>query len=74
MNWIIGEGSVCLIKNLTGLDCSGCGMTRAIFSVIKLNFIEAYQFNKSIVVVFPLLSFLWLKQLKILLKRVEFYR
>jgi len=51
--------SLCLSKLLAGIECYGCGMTRAIMHLIHLDFSAAYQFNKLAFVTFPVLSFLW---------------
>ena len=51
---------VCLFKNLTGKECYGCGMTHAVVSIFHGNFIEAFYFNKLIIIVFPLLVYLWI--------------
>lgn len=49
---------MCLSKVLAGMECYGCGMTRAIMHLIHLDFTEAYQYNKLSFIVLPLLSFL----------------
>ena len=60
--------SICISKLLAGMECYGCGMTRAIMHLIHLDFEEAYQYNKLSFIVFPLLSFLagqsFVKELK----------
>ena len=53
--------SICLIKNVFGVECPGCGMTRAILSVLHGNLVGAFQYNKLIVVVFPLLFYVCIK-------------
>lgn len=53
--------SLCIYKNITGKDCWGCGTTRAIVSLFQLDFSLAYQYNKRIVIIFPLLLYLWIK-------------
>ncbi len=35
----------CIILSLTGIDCLGCGMTRALASVIKLDFSKAFSYH-----------------------------
>lgn len=35
----------CPIKALTGISCPGCGMTRAVISVINMNFGDAYYYH-----------------------------
>jgi hypothetical protein len=51
--------TLCLSKLLAGLECYGCGMTRAIMHLIHLDFAGAASFNKLCFIVFPVLSFLW---------------
>jgi len=51
--------TLCIVKNLTDHDCPGCGMTRAIFHLIHFEYGAAVQYNKGVVVVLPLLGFLW---------------
>lgn len=51
--------SLCLSKLLAGIECYGCGMTRAIMHLIHLDFRAAAGFNKLCFIVFPVLSLLW---------------
>lgn len=44
---------LCLYKLITGKECFNCGMTRAFLSVLHLNFEEAINFNKNVIIVFP---------------------
>jgi Protein of unknown function (DUF2752) len=53
--------SVCLIKNITGYECPGCGMTHSVFNILHGNFIQAFYYNKLVIVIFPLLAYIWLK-------------
>ena len=38
-------GIHCPIRFLTGVSCMGCGMTRAIFSAIRLHFSDAFSYH-----------------------------
>jgi hypothetical protein len=67
LEWIKNQHSVCLFKNLTGHECYGCGMTRAIFSAMHLRFTDAFRFNRLSPVVFPLLIYIWVKTILSLL-------
>ena len=58
--WFTGE-SFCLYKLLFGIECWGCGITRAIFSALYFRFAEAWEYNRFVVIVLPLLMFEWLK-------------
>ncbi len=53
----------CLIKSVTGLECPGCGMTRAISSIFHGDIAGAFHFNKLIIVVFPLLAYIGIKKI-----------
>jgi hypothetical protein len=61
LDWFKNQHSICLFKNLTGKECYGCGMTRAILSAFHFNFENAFQFNKLFVIVLPLLFYIWFK-------------
>ena len=62
LEWLFDEGhTLCLFHNLTGLECWGCGMTRALASVAYLDFEAAWGYNRAVVVVAPLLLYIWLK-------------
>jgi len=53
--------SVCLVSNLFHRTCPGCGMTRAISSLFHGAFISAYNYNPLVVIVFPVMSSVWVK-------------
>lgn len=53
--------SLCLFTRLFGVNCYGCGITRAIFAALHLDFRLAWDYHHCVVVVLPLLIYLWLK-------------
>lgn len=60
--WLFDEGyTLCLFHNIMGQECWGCGMTRALASVAYLDFQAAWGYNRIVVVVAPLLLYIWLK-------------
>jgi hypothetical protein len=59
--WLENQHSICIYKNLTGNECYGCGMTRAIISAMHFQFEKAFQYNKLFVIVLPLLIYIWIK-------------
>jgi hypothetical protein len=63
LEWLKEQHSICIYKNLTGHECYGCGMTRAILSAIHFKFANAFQYNKLYLIVLPLLIYLWAKKL-----------
>ncbi len=60
--WLERRRSLCLIKNLTGRPCPGCGMTRAISSVSHGKFRQAFRYNRLVVIVLPILAYEWLQE------------
>lgn len=71
VNDLSNAPTLCIYKNLTGNDCWGCGTSRAVISIMHLEFKQAYHYNKGIVLVFPLLSFFWLK---LIIKNIQTLR
>jgi hypothetical protein len=63
LEWLKTQDSICLFKNLTGYECLGCGMTRAILSATHFQFENAFHYNKLFLIVFPLLVYIWAKTL-----------
>ena len=53
--------SVYLSVVLFDLECYGCGMTRALMHLVHFEFYKAYEYNKLVILVFPLLFLWWLK-------------
>lgn len=55
------DKSICLWKVLTRHECIGCGITRAFHALFHLQFQRAFEFNHGIIIVAPLLLYLWIK-------------
>lgn len=55
--------SICLIAPLIGKPCPGCGMTRAISSLLHGDPRAAFHFNSNVIIVLPLLSIVYLRTL-----------
>ncbi len=53
--------SLCLFQNLFGVECPGCGMTRALSALGHGDYLAALQFNSLVLVVAPLLLFVFLR-------------
>lgn len=53
--------SLCLSKNLAGMECYACGLTKATMHFVHFEFYKAWEFNKLSFIVVPLLFPLWLK-------------
>ena len=44
----------CVFKEITGLDCPGCGMTRAVLAMLDGDFYQAFRFNMLVFVLAPI--------------------
>ena len=53
-NKITNIGIPCIIHELTGFYCPGCGVTRMFFSIIKLEFYQAFRYNPFVFILFCL--------------------
>jgi len=45
--------TVCLFRNLFGIECLGCGMTRALWSALHGDWTQALAYNRLVVVALP---------------------
>lgn len=43
----------CLFHKITHLYCPGCGITRMILSILKLNFYQAFRYNPLLFIMMP---------------------
>lgn len=55
--------SICLVKNLFGIECYGCGITKAVIACVQLDLARAFNYNKLIVIVMPLIIYLAIKEI-----------
>ena len=60
-SWLESRRSMCLIYNIFGVRCPGCGMIRAISCAVHGNFKQALRYNWLAVFVLPLLCYAWLR-------------
>lgn len=67
-----GGPAICLSRVLLDQECYACGMTRACMRLIHFRFAEAGEYNRLAYLAFPLLCWVWLRELlrsgRILLK------
>ena len=54
-------GVPCLFHKITGLLCPGCGITRMILAIMRLDFKSAYQYNQVIFVSSPFIIYLCIR-------------
>lgn len=57
--WVEGGPTICLYRNLLGVHCPGCGMTRAFYHMAHADFAAAIGYNKLVVIAFPLAVAIW---------------
>ncbi len=48
-----GIGFPCLVHELTGLYCSGCGASRALRALLHFQFYKALRYNAAFTLLFP---------------------
>lgn len=37
--------TICILKNVFGIDCAGCGGTRMVIALLHLDFYQAFRYN-----------------------------
>jgi hypothetical protein len=50
----------CQVKELTGLSCPGCGMTRLVLALADGNYYQAFRYNPFFFVTLPVLILVYL--------------
>lgn len=50
---------MCPSKRFLDFECLGCGLTRAVQHLIHFEFQTAWDYNKLVVIVFPLIVLYW---------------
>ena len=63
--------TLCLVHCFTGEECWGCGMSRALLSLMYLDFESAWAYHRGVVVVAPVLAWLWVKWIVRLVCRAD---
>lgn len=48
----------CLFNKITNLYCPGCGITRMLLSIPKLNFYQAFRYNQLVFIFLPFILLL----------------
>lgn len=61
----------CLFHKFTGFYCPGCGITRCLFSIIKLDFKSAFNYNMLVFIMLPffIIYYIYLNVIYILNKK-----
>ncbi len=53
--------ALCIWKRLFERECLGCGITRALWHAMRLDWPQAWDHNALVVVVLPIMAIIWLK-------------
>ncbi len=64
-------GIPCIFYELTGYKCPGCGITRALFSLLKGDVVTAFRYNKLIFILAPFLGFYFIYQAYLYILGIE---
>ena len=70
LEWLNKQHTICLIKNIFGVECFGCGITRAIIASVQLDFTKAIEYNTMVIIVLPLFIHEWFKKLKLIFIKI----
>ena len=71
LNLYTGFAIFCPFHKFTGLYCPGCGVTRLLFSLIKLDFYQAFRYN-PLVFILLILGLIYLI-INTILKKLNIY-
>jgi len=63
--------TICLFNNILGVNCIGCGITKSIIALINGEFQQSINYNYNVIIILPLLLFIWLKQFFISITKVN---
>ena len=47
----------CLFHEITGFYCPGCGITRMLFAILRLDFYQAFRYNALLFVALPFIGY-----------------
>ena len=64
---LLDVGIPCLFYEITGYYCPGCGITRLLFFLLKLDFYQAFRYNPLIFILIIITGIYWL--VKFILKK-----
>ena len=53
----------CPFKFVTGFYCPGCGITRMLYSLLKLDFYQAFRYNPLLFILFPFFLFFFIEDI-----------
>lgn len=63
-----GLGIPCIFKLITGFKCPGCGITTMFTHLMQLDFLKAFESNKMLFILLPILLLVFNKYIYIFIK------
>jgi hypothetical protein len=60
---------LCLWARVLGRPCPGCGTTHALGALLHGQFRRAWDYNRNVILVAPVLAWIWIGQLRVLVRR-----
>ncbi|MBD8923609.1 DUF2752 domain-containing protein [bacterium] len=61
----------CLFHKITKLYCPGCGITRLFFSILKLDFYQAFRYNPLVFIL--IITYIFVKIFKVKVPKYAIY-
>ena len=61
----------CPIHKIFHVYCPGCGVSRMLVSILKLDFVKAFNYNKLLFILFPFALFLYIEFIYSVIKKKE---
>ena len=62
VDYLLNGGYYCTFKSATGLNCPGCGGTRASFYLARLDIVNSFKMNATVIVSVILYLFFMIKE------------
>ena len=59
----------CIFHKLTGLYCPGCGATRMVKSILRLDFYQAFRYNQLLFIYTPFIIVLFINYIYCIFKK-----
>lgn len=69
-----GKIIVCISRRFFNIECLGCGMTRSVMHFHHFEFQKAFDFNKGVIFVYPLIVWIWYRWVKTATKKCRFLK